>query len=40
MDRNKGQLFKVEYERNGYSKDDLKSEGYFSEDEYLRKPSQ
>ena len=34
MERNNGQLFKVEYERNGYSKDDQKSGGYFSDDEF------
>jgi hypothetical protein len=33
MEKNKGQLFKVEYERNGFSKDDLKSGGYFSDDD-------
>jgi hypothetical protein len=34
MERNNGQLFKVEYERNGYSKDDMKSAGYYSDDEF------
>lgn len=36
MLKNNGQLFIVEqYERNGYSKDDLRSGGYFSDEEFL-----
>lgn len=40
MERNNGQLFRVEqYERNGYSKDDNKSGGYFSDEDYVGRGS-
>jgi hypothetical protein len=36
MDRNNGQLFKVEYDRAGglFGKDDQKSGGYLTDDDY------
>jgi hypothetical protein len=37
LKRNNGQLFKVEYERNGYSKDDQKSAGYYTDEEFVNR---
>lgn len=35
IERNNGQLFKVEYDRTGFLKDDQKSGGYYSDDDLL-----